>query len=154
VVLYKVLSNELLSKDLTVLTNEEVVEISRYVNNILTWCLNFEVVVCEEFTKVLDRFINALTMLRGMKYLVYDGELKDSVDSTLLRDLVDVARDYYKVLMYGLVDSSGNVVVRVLKDLEYGGVRYCRKSITSIPLSDALLLSRLGYVEVLNNLII
>jgi len=154
VVLYKVLSNELLSKDLTVLTNEEVVEISRYVNNILTWCLNFEVVVCEEFTKVLDRFINALTMLRSMKYLVYDGELKDSVDSTLLRDLVDVARDYYKVLMYGLVDSSGNVVVRVLKDLEYGSVRYCRKSITSIPLRDALLLSRLGYVEVLNDLII
>lgn len=153
-VLYKVLSNELLSKDLTVLTNEEVVEISRYVNNILTWCLNFEVVVCEEFTKVLDRFINALTMLRSMKYLVYDGELKDSVDSTLLRDLVDVARDYYKVLMYGLVDSSGNVVVRVLKDLEYGSVRYCRKSITSIPLRDALLLSRLGYVEVLNDLII
>lgn len=153
-VLYKVLSNELLSKDLTVLTNEEVVEISRYVNNILTWCLNFEVVVCEEFTNVLDRFINALTMLRSMKYLVYDGELKDSVDSTLLRDLVDVARDYYKVLMYGLVDSSGNVVVRVLKDLEYGSVRYCRKSITSIPLRDALLLSRLGYVEVLNDLII
>lgn len=153
-VLYKILSNELLSKGLTVLTNEEVVEVSKYVNNILTWCLNFEVAVCEEFIKVLDKFINSLTMLRSMKFLTYDGELRGSVDSTLLGDLVGIARDYYKVLMYGLVDSGGNVVVRVLKDLEYGGVKYCRRSITSIPLRDALLLSRLGYVEVLDDLII
>jgi hypothetical protein len=154
VVLYKILSNELLSKGLTVLTNEEVVEISKYVNNILTWCLNFEVVICEEFIKVLDKFINSLTMLRCMKFLTYDGELRGSVDSTLLGGLVGIAKDYYKVLMYGLVDSGGNVVVRVLKDLEYGGVKYCRRSITSIPLRDALLLSRLGYVEVLDDLII
>jgi hypothetical protein len=93
-------------------------------------------------------------MLRSMKFLTYDGELRGSVDSTLLGDLVGIARDYYKVLMYGLVDSGGNVVVRVLKDLEYGGVKYCRRSITSIPLRDALLLSRLGYVEVLDDLII
>lgn len=153
-VIYKILTDELLSKELLPLSREGVVEVSRYVTNMLAWCLNFNASVCSAFINSLEGFIESLTKLRLMKYLTYGGGQVESIDTSLMDELISIITDYYRSMIYGLVDSNGNVVVKVVKDFEYGGVKYGKGSLTSIPLKDALLLSRIGYVELMNELVI
>ncbi|MEM0361717.1 MAG: hypothetical protein QXY36_03670 [Sulfolobales archaeon] len=153
-VIYKILTDELLSKELLPLSREGVAEVSRYVANMLAWCLNFNSLICNAFINSLESFIESLTKLRLMKYLAYGGGRGESIDASLMDELTNIITDYYKSMMYGLVDSNGNVVVKVVRDFEYGGVKYGKGSLTSIPLRDALLLSRVGYVKLMDELII
>ncbi len=152
-VIHKILTNELLSKELLPLNVEEVSEISKYVTNMLAWCSNFNPSICTEFVNSLEKFIESLTKLRFTKYLLYGGKQGDSIDVPIMNELTSIINDYYRSMAYGLVDNNGNVMVRVLKSFEYNEILYSRASVTSVPLKDALLLSRIGYVELLNELI-
>ncbi len=149
----KVLTNELLSKELSTLDREKIIELVSYVTNMFVWCLNFDVSVCREFTKSLSRFVEFFTKLRFMKYLLYGHKGGESVDEPFLEELEGIIKDYYRCVVYGLVDSNGNVMVKVLKDFEHSGIKYSCGSATSLPFKDALLLARVGYVKLLDELI-
>ncbi|MEM0453404.1 MAG: hypothetical protein QXO98_01915 [Sulfolobales archaeon] len=149
-VMHKILVDELLSKELTPIGKEELSEISRYVVNMLTWCSSYNASICDEFIKSLEGFIKSLFKLRLMKHIVYDGGKGGSFDSSLINELLQLIIEYYRFITYGLLDNNGNVVVEVLKNFEYGGMKYHRKSITSIPFKDALLLAKAGYVRLMD----
>lgn len=151
-VLHKILTDELLNRELLAIGRDEISEINKYVVNLLSWCSNYNAEICKEFVKHLEEFIKSIVKLRLMKYVVYGSKREGSLDTSLVDELLTIFIEYYKFLIYGLLDSNGNVVAEVIKDFEYGDMKYRQKSVISIPLKDALLLSRVGYVKLLDKL--
>lgn len=152
-VIHKILANELLNKELLSFNVEEISEVGKYITNMLVWCSNFSTSICREFINSLEKFIESLIRLRFAKYLLHANKQGESIDVPIMDELISIINDYYRNVVYGLVDNNGNVMVRVLKDFEFKEVRYSKASITSIPLKEALILSKIGYVKLLNELI-
>ncbi len=150
--LYKVLINELLNLKSIELSRDEVNELSEYVMNTINWCSDVNIEICNEFNKVLNEFSDVVSKLRIVKAVNIGLVPNESVDAMVLNSLINIARRYYRLLLKGLMDSNGNVIVRVVKDLNIGNISYCADSMTSLPVLEALMLSELGYVKILDEL--
>lgn len=150
--LYKVLINELLNLKYIELSRDEVNELSKYIMNTINWCADVDIEVCREFNNVLNDFVDAVSKLRLLKAVNNESMSSESVDATVLNSLISITKRYYRLLFKGLIDGNGNVLVKVVKDLSIGNISYRADSMTSLPVLEALMLSELGYVKILDEL--
>lgn len=151
--LQRILTNELLNTKLIEISRDEVSELHKYVSSFRSWCPDVNIEACSEFIKLLDEVSVLVSRLRLFKLALYEEIPKASVDSNFLSTILDIVKQYYKLLIHGLVDGNGNVYVKVLRDVCLGGITHSKGVMTYMPVMEALLLSRLGFVKVMDDVI-
>jgi len=151
--LRKIMVNELLSGDLTLISKDDLADVNKYITQMLLWCSDLDISICAKFLETLKIIVDTLAKLRLMKVSANSGVNEQSFDYNLLNELMKLVSKYYRVLMLGLSDPNGNVLVKVINDMEVRGRSFRRGVVTLTPLVDAVFLECLGFVKILDDII-
>ncbi len=151
--LREVIRGEITSKEAIKVTFEDVEAISREIIEGYWWCLTrLDEEVCSKYDKLIYGIITSLGKIRVSKGLE-TGVPKGSFDEKFISKLLELIDTYYKVHLLGIIDSEGNVPVRIIKDFRLGDREFRRDSITLLNVVDAVLLKSLGLVEVIGKML-
>ncbi len=145
------LRNEISSLKPAKISKEVLESLYREIQNILDWCLsNLMLDVCTHYIGLLDDLASKLARVRLAKSV--DSPIpKNSIDEEIINLSISIVERYFKLVLKGFVDSEGYVAVIVKSnDLVIDGKRLSRGAFTTLRINKALLLEKLGYIDIVS----
>lgn len=143
------LKNEISSLKPAKIPREVLESLYKEIQHVLDWCLsNLILDVCTYYVELLDDLASKLAKVRLAKSV--DSSIpEDSIDKEVVDLSVGIVERYFKLTLRGFVDSEGHVTVVVKNnDLVVDGKRLSKGALTTLKANKALLLEKLGYVDI------
>ncbi len=151
--LREVIRGEITSREVIKITFDDIEAISREIIEGYWWCLTrLDEEVCSRYDKLIYGIINSLGKIRVSKGLEV-GAPKGSFDEKFISKLLELIDVYYRIHLLGIMDSEGNVAVKIIKDFKLGNREFRRDSITLLNVIDAILLKSLGLVDIIDKVL-
>jgi len=142
------LRKEISSSKPAELTKDELESINEEVSQTIAWCSTNPIPdTCLGLYKSLEKVFKGLARGRFIKSLgQYTAE---SLDSRLFRTTDDILTEYYKILISGLATTDLEVPVVINRSVEIRGRVRSKGVVTYLHMLEALLLEKLGILEIL-----
>ncbi len=146
--LRELLKKEISSSKPVEITKEELESINEEVSQTAAWCsINPIPDTCLKLYKSLEKAFKGLA--RGRFIKSHGQYASESLDSRLFRTADDILIKYYKILFSGLATTDLEVPVLIRRSVEIRGKIRSKGVVTYLHLLEALLMEKLGLLEIL-----
>jgi len=145
------LKNEISNLKPAKISREVLENLYREIQHVLDWCLsNLMLEVCSHYIELLDDLASKLAKVRLAKSVDFTIP-EDSIDKEVINLSLGIVERYFKLTLKGFVDSEGYVAVVVKSsDLVVDGKHFSKGALTTLKIHKALLLEKLGYIDIVS----